>query len=141
MSQLGSWESPHWSSHGFFSALDVLSSPCRKADLSVTLGTSLQIKPSGNLPLITKKRGGKLVIVNLQATKHVSESVLAALRTQQFALCCSFPLGHLFQPHHRLVPARCPLPGGQMGERPHIVIERAGLPLLEGLNLQLLINT
>uniref|UniRef100_A0A8C5TYC4 protein acetyllysine N-acetyltransferase n=1 Tax=Malurus cyaneus samueli TaxID=2593467 RepID=A0A8C5TYC4_9PASS len=44
---------------------------CRKADLSVTLGTSLQIKPSGNLPLITKKRGGKLVIVNLQATKHV----------------------------------------------------------------------
>ncbi|NWT60899.1 SIR6 deacetylase, partial [Erythrocercus mccallii] len=43
---------------------------CRKADLSVTLGTSLQIKPSGNLPLITKKRGGKLVIVNLQATKH-----------------------------------------------------------------------
>ncbi|NWR24259.1 SIR6 deacetylase, partial [Emberiza fucata] len=46
---------------------------CRKADLSVTLGTSLQIKPSGNLPLITKKRGGKLVIVNLQATKHVSE--------------------------------------------------------------------
>ncbi|NXM89959.1 SIR6 deacetylase, partial [Oenanthe oenanthe] len=44
--------------------------PCRKADLSVTLGTSLQIKPSGNLPLITKKRGGKLVIVNLQATKH-----------------------------------------------------------------------
>ncbi|XP_033376032.1 NAD-dependent protein deacetylase sirtuin-6 isoform X4 [Parus major] len=45
---------------------------CRKADLSVTLGTSLQIKPSGNLPLITKKRGGKLVIVNLQATKHVA---------------------------------------------------------------------
>nr|XP_030112622.3 NAD-dependent protein deacetylase sirtuin-6 isoform X1 [Taeniopygia guttata] len=45
---------------------------CRKADLSITLGTSLQIKPSGNLPLITKKRGGKLVIVNLQATKHVA---------------------------------------------------------------------
>lgn len=60
---------------GFFSALDVLSLPHRKADLSVTLGTSLQIKPSGNLPLITKKRGGKLVIVNLQATKHVSVSV------------------------------------------------------------------
>ncbi|XP_030920602.1 NAD-dependent protein deacetylase sirtuin-6 [Geospiza fortis] len=57
---------------------------CRKADLSVTLGTSLQIKPSGNLPLITKKRGGKLVIVNLQATKHVSE--------RPTALHCSFPL-------------------------------------------------
>ncbi|NWY69496.1 SIR6 deacetylase, partial [Erithacus rubecula] len=57
---------------------------CRKADLSVTLGTSLQIKPSGNLPLITKKRGGKLVIVNLQATKHVSE--------RPAALHCSLPL-------------------------------------------------
>ena len=82
-------------SHGFLSALDVLSPPCRKADLSVTLGTSLQIKPSGNLPLITKKRGGKLVIVNLQATKHVSESVLAAPRSEQFALRCSFPLASL----------------------------------------------
>uniref|UniRef100_A0A2K6H017 protein acetyllysine N-acetyltransferase n=1 Tax=Propithecus coquereli TaxID=379532 RepID=A0A2K6H017_PROCO len=40
------------------------------ADLSVTLGTSLQIRPSGNLPLATKRRGGRLVIVNLQPTKH-----------------------------------------------------------------------
>ncbi|XP_011380230.1 NAD-dependent protein deacetylase sirtuin-6 [Pteropus vampyrus] len=42
----------------------------RNADLSVTLGTSLQIRPSGNLPLATKRRGGRLVIVNLQPTKH-----------------------------------------------------------------------
>ncbi|XP_049979525.1 NAD-dependent protein deacylase sirtuin-6 isoform X2 [Alexandromys fortis] len=42
----------------------------RTADLSVTLGTSLQIRPSGNLPLATKRRGGRLVIVNLQPTKH-----------------------------------------------------------------------
>ncbi|KAM6463641.1 NAD-dependent protein deacylase sirtuin-6 isoform 4-T4 [Liasis olivaceus] len=42
----------------------------RRASLSVTLGTSLQIKPSGDLPLLTKKKGGKLVIVNLQPTKH-----------------------------------------------------------------------
>uniref|UniRef100_A0A8C6J994 protein acetyllysine N-acetyltransferase n=1 Tax=Melopsittacus undulatus TaxID=13146 RepID=A0A8C6J994_MELUD len=62
--------------HGSLSALDVLSPPCRKADLSITLGTSLQIKPSGNLPLITKKRGGKLVIVNLQATKHDKQADL-----------------------------------------------------------------
>ena len=37
------------------------------------LGTSLQIVPSGNLPLATKrnkKADGKLVIVNLQPTKH-----------------------------------------------------------------------
>lgn len=43
----------------------------RNADLSITLGTSLQIRPSGNLPLATKRRGGLLVIVNLQPTKHV----------------------------------------------------------------------
>ncbi|XP_059015472.1 NAD-dependent protein deacylase sirtuin-6 isoform X3 [Mustela lutreola] len=42
----------------------------RNADLSITLGTSLQIRPSGNLPLATKRRGGQLVIVNLQPTKH-----------------------------------------------------------------------
>uniref|UniRef100_A0A673UQR5 protein acetyllysine N-acetyltransferase n=1 Tax=Suricata suricatta TaxID=37032 RepID=A0A673UQR5_SURSU len=42
----------------------------RNADLSITLGTSLQIRPSGNLPLATKRHGGRLVIVNLQPTKH-----------------------------------------------------------------------
>uniref|UniRef100_A0A3Q0SQX4 protein acetyllysine N-acetyltransferase n=1 Tax=Amphilophus citrinellus TaxID=61819 RepID=A0A3Q0SQX4_AMPCI len=43
---------------------------CRRADLALTLGTSLQIKPSGDLPLLTKRKGGKLAIVNLQSTKH-----------------------------------------------------------------------
>uniref|UniRef100_A0A3B1J7Y4 NAD-dependent protein deacylase sirtuin-6 n=1 Tax=Astyanax mexicanus TaxID=7994 RepID=A0A3B1J7Y4_ASTMX len=43
---------------------------CRRADLALTLGTSLQIKPSGDLPLLTKRTGGKVVIVNLQPTKH-----------------------------------------------------------------------
>ncbi|XP_065278231.1 NAD-dependent protein deacylase sirtuin-6 isoform X1 [Emys orbicularis] len=56
--------------------LSLADDACRKADLSVTLGTSLQIKPSGNLPLLTKRKGGKLVIVNLQATKHVSSNAL-----------------------------------------------------------------
>ncbi|KAM4808585.1 NAD-dependent protein deacylase sirtuin-6 [Rhinophrynus dorsalis] len=50
--------------------LNLADEACRKADLSITLGTSLQIKPSGNLPLLTKRKGGKLVIVNLQPTKH-----------------------------------------------------------------------
>ncbi|XP_073541390.1 NAD-dependent protein deacylase sirtuin-6 isoform X5 [Phyllobates terribilis] len=50
--------------------LNLADEACRKADLAITLGTSLQIKPSGNLPLLTKRKGGKLVIVNLQPTKH-----------------------------------------------------------------------
>lgn len=43
----------------------------RKSDLSICLGTSLQIIPSGTLPKLTKKNGGSLVIVNLQPTKLV----------------------------------------------------------------------
>ena len=43
----------------------------RQADLAVCLGTSLQIQPSGNLPVLTVKNGGKLVIVNLQKTRQV----------------------------------------------------------------------
>ncbi|CAB3378443.1 Hypothetical predicted protein [Cloeon dipterum] len=40
------------------------------ADLSIAMGTTMQIVPSGNLPTYAKKRGGKLVICNLQPTKH-----------------------------------------------------------------------
>uniref|UniRef100_A0A8C4I5Y0 NAD-dependent protein deacylase sirtuin-6 n=1 Tax=Dicentrarchus labrax TaxID=13489 RepID=A0A8C4I5Y0_DICLA len=48
----------------------------RRADLALTLGTSLQIKPSGDLPLLTKRKGGKLAIVNLQPTKHDKHAYL-----------------------------------------------------------------
>uniref|UniRef100_A0A3Q3KLW6 protein acetyllysine N-acetyltransferase n=1 Tax=Monopterus albus TaxID=43700 RepID=A0A3Q3KLW6_MONAL len=49
---------------------------CRRADLALTLGTSMQIKPSGDLPLLTKRKGGKVVIVNLQPTKHDKHAYL-----------------------------------------------------------------
>ncbi|KAL3866334.1 hypothetical protein ACJMK2_043640 [Sinanodonta woodiana] len=50
--------------------LELSSQHCRKADLCLCLGTSLQIVPCGNLPLATKRNQGKIVIVNLQPTKH-----------------------------------------------------------------------
>ena len=39
-----------------------------EADLTITLGTSLQIHPACNLPLRTLRAGGRFVIVNLQKT-------------------------------------------------------------------------
>ena len=45
----------------------------RKADLSLCLGTTLQILPAGKLPLSAKKnKNGKLIVCNLQPTKYVS---------------------------------------------------------------------
>jgi len=41
------------------------------SELSIVIGSTLQIIPAGNMPTYTKKTGkGKLVIINLQATKH-----------------------------------------------------------------------
>lgn len=53
--------------------LDLSISHATLADLSIVLGSTLQIIPSGNLPTFTKKYNadsGKFVIINLQPTKH-----------------------------------------------------------------------
>jgi mono-ADP-ribosyltransferase sirtuin 6 len=41
-----------------------------KCDLSICLGSSLQIVPAATLPLKAKKNGGRIVICNLQPTKY-----------------------------------------------------------------------
>ncbi|XP_065640350.1 NAD-dependent protein deacylase sirtuin-6 isoform X2 [Hydra vulgaris] len=51
-------------------------SNCRKSDLSLCLGTTLQIVPSGKIPLLTIKNNGKIVIVNLQKTKYDKKASL-----------------------------------------------------------------
>ena len=40
----------------------------RQSDLCICMGTSLRIRPASELPLLTVKNGGKLVLVNLQKT-------------------------------------------------------------------------
>lgn len=39
-----------------------------KADLCLSIGSSLQVSPACNVPVRTKKNGGKFVILNLQST-------------------------------------------------------------------------
>merc|ERR1719193_2145008 len=48
------------------------------ADLSIVMGSTLQIIPAGNMPTYTKKyqKNGKLVICNLQPTKHAKKADL-----------------------------------------------------------------
>lgn len=48
--------------------LSVSEKHCEKADLCVTLGTSLRVEPACNLPFLCQKNGGKSVVVNLQET-------------------------------------------------------------------------
>ncbi|KAL5278017.1 SIRT6 family protein [Megaselia abdita] len=50
------------------------------ADLNIVLGSTLQIVPSGNLPIRNKKFGGQVVICNLQPTKHVGFFLLFFLQ-------------------------------------------------------------
>jgi len=63
------------------------------AQLALCLGTSLQITPACNIPLRTAKAGGKLVIVNLQATPKDKKADLVIharceVRALKDPLCC-----------------------------------------------------
>lgn len=49
---------------------------CRKADLLLILGTSLQVYPAAALPHITLQSGGDIVIINEQATTYDSYAAL-----------------------------------------------------------------
>ena len=40
----------------------------RQSDLCICMGTSLRIRPASELPLLAVKKGGKLILVNLQKT-------------------------------------------------------------------------
>ena len=41
---------------------------CQQAELLVAIGSSLVVSPAAELPLLTKRSGGRLVIVNRDAT-------------------------------------------------------------------------
>ncbi|PRP82010.1 hypothetical protein PROFUN_03647 [Planoprotostelium fungivorum] len=49
---------------------------CRSADLVICLGTSLRVVPADKLPLMTRKNGGRVVIINLQKTPKDSKASL-----------------------------------------------------------------
>lgn len=63
------------------------------ADLVLCLGTSLQIRPICNLPLNTKRHGGKFAIVNLQKTpKNKAADLVIHARCDQVM---QLVMGHL----------------------------------------------
>ena len=52
-----------------------------EADVILCLGTSLQIRPVCQIPLITRRKGGAICIVNLQKTpKHRSAALVVHAR-------------------------------------------------------------
>jgi NAD-dependent deacetylase len=50
-----------------------------KSDVMIVAGSSLQVAPAGDIPLLTKKRGGKLIFVNLGPT-HLDEAADIVIR-------------------------------------------------------------
>lgn len=48
----------------------------RQSDLCICMGTSLRIRPASELPMLTVKNGGKLILLNLQKTPKDRHSYL-----------------------------------------------------------------
>uniref|UniRef100_A0A0D3FTK5 protein acetyllysine N-acetyltransferase n=1 Tax=Oryza barthii TaxID=65489 RepID=A0A0D3FTK5_9ORYZ len=68
--------------------MDAAKEQCQTADLVLCLGTSLQITPACNMPLLSLKNGGRVAIVNLQATPKDKK---ASLVIHGFVDKVSFP--------------------------------------------------
>ena len=105
----------------------------RIADVCLCLGTSLQILPCGKMPLLTKKRGGKIVIVNLQTTKQDKQAYLkinAYVDTVMLKLCSK--LGVVVPKWTRpvvvLKSIHEPANNEPTNELPNIVVDSALLP-------------
>ena len=80
----------------------------RRADVALTIGTSLQIKPSCDLPLKTLRAGGKLAIVNLQPTPHDKRAaVLLRRRSDDVMRALCRGLGLRLPPYERVDRLRC----------------------------------
>jgi NAD-dependent deacetylase len=52
----------------------------RRSDVMIVAGTSLEVAPAGDIPLLSKQRGGKLIFVNLGPTHldHLADVVIRA---------------------------------------------------------------
>jgi NAD-dependent deacetylase len=51
-----------------FQALQQAKDDARKADVMLVVGSSLEVEPASSLPLIAKRNGSKIIIINLQPT-------------------------------------------------------------------------
>jgi NAD-dependent deacetylase len=51
-----------------FQALQQAKDDARKADVMLIIGSSLEVEPASSLPLIAKRNGSKIIIINLQPT-------------------------------------------------------------------------
>ncbi|QEG36336.1 NAD-dependent protein deacetylase [Bythopirellula goksoeyrii] len=66
---------------------------CREADLLLAIGSSLVVSPAADLPMLTKRNGGRLVIINrdttpldVMADKVIQESIGATLSAVDYRI-------------------------------------------------------